>query len=106
LLSIMKTLVNLQNPRSRVSTTCDSGWVTHSYSKSMAIPHADHLPTLSQVGFASKSPKSHLETVSTVRGSGWVAVPKCEIAIDYEYERDVLTFGARPWFRIISVRAF
>jgi hypothetical protein len=28
-----------------------------------------------------------LETVSTVRGSGWVAVPKCEIAIDYEYDR-------------------
>jgi hypothetical protein len=58
-----------------------------------------------------KSPKSHLETVSTVRGSGWVAVPKCEIAIDYEYDRfthplprtvltvakrDVLTFEARP----------
>jgi hypothetical protein len=52
-----------------------------------------------------------LETVSTVRGSGWVAVPKCEIAIDYEYDRfthplprtvltvskcDVLTFEARP----------
>jgi hypothetical protein len=34
-----------------------------------------------------KSPKSYLETVSTVRGSGWVAVPKCEIAIDYEYDR-------------------
>ena len=31
--------------------------------------------------------KSHLETVSTVRGSGWVAVPKCEIAIDYKYDR-------------------
>jgi hypothetical protein len=31
--------------------------------------------------------KSHLETVSTVRGSGWVAVPKCGIAIDYEYDR-------------------
>jgi hypothetical protein len=28
--------------------------------------------------------KSHLETVNTVRGSGWVAVPKCEIAIDYK----------------------
>jgi len=38
-------------------------------------------------GFSSKSPKSYLETVSTVRGSGWVAVPKCEIAIDYEYDR-------------------
>jgi hypothetical protein len=77
----------------------------------MAIPHADHLPTLSQVGFASKSPKSHLETVSTVRGSGWVAVAKCEIAIDYEYDRfthplprtvltiskrDVLTSEAKP----------
>jgi hypothetical protein len=52
-----------------------------------------------------------LETVSTVRGSGWVAVPKCEIAIDYEYDRfthplprtvltvskrDVLTFEAKP----------
>jgi hypothetical protein len=63
------------------------------------------------MGFALKSPKSHLETVSTVRGSGWVAVPKCEIAIDYEYDRfthplprtvltvskrDVLTFEARP----------
>jgi hypothetical protein len=34
-----------------------------------------------------KSPKSRLETVSTVRGSGWVAVPKFEIAIDYEYDR-------------------
>jgi hypothetical protein len=57
-----------------------------------------------------KSPKSRLETVSTVRGSGWVAVPKCEIAIDYEYDRfthpllrtvltvskrDVLTFEAK-----------
>jgi hypothetical protein len=30
---------------------------------------------------------SHLETVSTVRGSGWVAVPKYEIAADYEYDR-------------------
>jgi hypothetical protein len=28
-----------------------------------------------------------LEIVSTVRGSGWVAAPKCEIAIDYEYDR-------------------
>jgi hypothetical protein len=28
-----------------------------------------------------------LETVSTVRGSGWVAVPKCGIAIDYKYDR-------------------
>jgi hypothetical protein len=28
-----------------------------------------------------------LETVSTVRDSGWVAVPKCEIAIDYKYDR-------------------
>jgi hypothetical protein len=59
-----------------------------------------------------QSPKSHLETVSTVRGSGWVAVRKCEIAIDYEYDRfthplprtvltvskcDVLTFEARRW---------
>jgi hypothetical protein len=52
-----------------------------------------------------------LETVSTVRGSGWVAVPKREVAIDYKYDRfthplprtvlniskrDVLTFKARP----------
>jgi hypothetical protein len=51
----------------------------------------------------------HLETVSTVRGSGRVVIPKCEIAIDYEYDRfthplsrtvltvskrDVLTFEA------------
>jgi hypothetical protein len=65
-----------------------------------------------QPGFGLKSPKSHLETVSTVCGSGWVAVPKCEIAIDYEYDRfthplprtvltvskrDVLTFEARPF---------
>jgi hypothetical protein len=50
-----------------------------------------------------------LETVSTVRG--WVALPKCEIAIDYKYDRfthplprtvltvskrDVLTFEAGP----------
>jgi hypothetical protein len=34
-----------------------------------------------------QKPKSHLETVSTVRGSGWVAVPKCEIAIDYKHDR-------------------
>ena len=34
-----------------------------------------------------QSTKSPLETVSTVRGSGWVAVPKCEIAIDYEFDR-------------------
>jgi hypothetical protein len=34
-----------------------------------------------------KNRASRLETVSTVRGSGWVAVPKCEIAIDYEYDR-------------------
>ena len=59
-----------------------------------------------------KSTKSHLETVSTVRGSGWVSVPKCEIASDYEYDRfthplprtvltvskrAVLTFEARPY---------
>ena len=31
--------------------------------------------------------KSHLETVSTIRGSGWVAIPKCEIAIDHKYDR-------------------
>jgi hypothetical protein len=38
------------------------------------------------VRLCPKSPKSHLETC-TVRGSGWVAVPKFEIAIDYEYDR-------------------
>jgi hypothetical protein len=68
-------------------------------------------PTSSLRGLCLKSPKSRLETVSTVRGSGWVAVPKCEIAIDYEYDRfthplprtvltvskrDVLSFEARP----------
>jgi hypothetical protein len=38
-------------------------------------------------GLTIKAPYSRLEIVSTVRGSGWVAVPKCEIAIDYEYDR-------------------
>jgi len=28
-----------------VSTTCDSGWVTHSHSKSIANLDTDHLPT-------------------------------------------------------------
>jgi hypothetical protein len=66
---------------------------------------------LDQIRLCLKSPKSHLETVSTVRGSGWVTVPKCEIAIDYEYDRfthplprtvltvskcDVLTFEVSP----------
>jgi PIN domain nuclease of toxin-antitoxin system len=66
-------------------------------------------------GFAQKS-KSHLETVSTVRGSVWVAVPKWEIAIDYKYDRfthplprtvltvskcEVLTFEAKPIWTIV-----
>jgi hypothetical protein len=49
--------------------------------------------------------KSHLETVSTVRGSGWVAIPKCEIAIDFKYDRlthplprTVLTVSRRDSF--------
>jgi hypothetical protein len=37
------------------------------------------------MGLALKVRTSRLETVSTVRGSGWVAVQKCEIAIDYKY---------------------
>jgi hypothetical protein len=62
-----------------------------------------------------------LGTVSTVRGSGWVAVPKCEIAIDYEYDRfthplprtvltvskrDVLTFEVKPGSRMNSQNSF
>jgi hypothetical protein len=31
--------------------------------------------------------KSRCWTGSVPFGSGWVAVPKCEIAIDYEYDR-------------------
>jgi hypothetical protein len=57
-----------------------------------------------------KSGNSHLETVSTVHGSGWVAVPKCEIAIAYEYDRfthplprTVLTVSKRD---VLTVREF
>ena len=72
---------------------------------------ATQTKTKSLSGWAAQKSKVALGTVSTVRGSGWVAVPKCEIAIDYEYDhfthplprtvltvskRDVLTFEAKP----------
>jgi hypothetical protein len=59
----------------------------------------------------SKVALGNLETVSTIRGSRWVAVPKCELLLIYKYDcfthplprtvltvskRDVLTFEARP----------
>ena len=40
-------LPHLQKQASRldaVSTTCGSGWVNHSYPKSLAISHSDHYP--------------------------------------------------------------
>jgi hypothetical protein len=60
--------------------------------------HKSHLETVSTV-------HGNLETVSTVRGSGWVAIPKCEIAIDFKYDRlthplprTVLTVSRRDSF--------
>jgi hypothetical protein len=51
-----------------------------------SLSHA-HLKRSRLDALCLKVQKSNLETVSTVRGSGWVAVPKCGIAIDYKYDR-------------------
>ena len=46
-------------------------------------------------GCASKVQSRTWKQSVPVRASGWVAVPKCEIAIDYEYDTSPIRYRGR-----------